>query len=287
LIMTGGIFVGLSTIDLIHTVDEFPPPDTKGVAQSQEVLVGGPATNAAITFSHFGGNATLVTAVGRHALADLVKEELQRRAVTLIDLTPESEASPPISSVWVNRHGRRSVVSVNATGLQIAVSQVDQSTLRKASMLLVDGHSMEGCQAWAAAARSQRIPVVFDGGSWKPGTDQLLRSVDTAICSVDFLPTGCTSEDTAIQYLQVAGVRQVAITHGPNPVRFVDGVHSGLIEVPQVDAIDTTGAGDIFHGAFCFHAASGSSFVEALRAAAGIAAVSCQFRGTREWMSMR
>ena len=75
--MTDGIFVGLSTIDLIHSVDEFPPEDTKAVALSQEVLVGGPAANAAIAFSHLGGKATLVSAVGKHPIALLVKEELR------------------------------------------------------------------------------------------------------------------------------------------------------------------------------------------------------------------
>ena len=285
--MTCGIFVGLSTIDLIHAVDEFPSANQKAVAHSQEVLVGGPAANAAVTFSHLGGSATLVSSVGRHTLATLVKEELRRCAVTLIDITSESDAPPPISSVWVNQRGQRSVVSVNATRLQIAAPQVDQSALRKASILLVDGHSMEACQTWAAAARSNGIPVVLDGGSWKPGTEQLLKSVHTAVCSADFQPPGCTSEDAVIQYLQAVGVRQVAITHGANPVRYADGAHAGLIDVPQVDAVDTAGAGDIFHGAFCFHAANGSRFVDALHEAAGIAAASCQFRGTREWMSVR
>jgi sugar/nucleoside kinase (ribokinase family) len=282
--MRSGIFVGLSTIDLIHTVDEFPPVNTKAVARSQEALVGGPATNAAITFGYLGGNATLVSAVGRHTLAALVKEELQRFAVRLIDLTPASEEPPPISSVWVNQLGQRSVVSVNRARLKIATPQVDRSTLRKAHILLVDGHNMEACQAWAAEARSQMIPVVFDGGSWKPGTEQLLKYVDTAICSADFSPPGCVDEDAVMHYLRAAGVRKVAITHGANPVRFAAGPTTGFFEVPQVDAIDTTGAGDIFHGAFCYYASAGDEFTEALRRAAELAAKSCRFAGTREWM---
>jgi sugar/nucleoside kinase (ribokinase family) len=285
--MASGIFVGLSTIDLVHTVDEFPLADTKAVARSQEVLVGGPATNAAITFSLLGGKATLVTGVGRHPVAGLVKDELRRYAVDLVDLAPQSELFPAISSVWINQYGHRSVVSVNATRIDISGPQVDHSLFREASILLVDGHFMSACQVWAAAARTLGIPVVFDGGSWKPGTDQLLNFVDIAICSADFLPPSCNSDDTVINYLQSADVRQIAITHGATPVRFVDTSHSGFIEVPQVDAIDTTGAGDIFHGAFCFHTANGSSFVEALREAARIATASCQFHGTREWMSVR
>ncbi|MGA9587081.1 MAG: PfkB family carbohydrate kinase [Terracidiphilus sp.] len=285
--MTRGIFVGLSTVDLIHTIDEFPPPDTKAVAQSQEVLVGGPATNAAITFSHLGGRATLISAVGNHQISGLIKEEVRRRKVGLVDMTPESEELPPISSVWVNQRGERNIVSVNTTRFNIPRARIDESILESNNILLVDGHPMEACHAWATAARSLGIPVVFDGGSWKPGTEKLLTSVDAAICSADFLPPGCTDEETVMQYLRTAGVRQVAITHGPNPVRFADGLQTGFIEVPQVDTIDTTGAGDIFHGAFCFHTASGSNFVDALREAISIAAVSCQFRGTRDWMSIR
>ncbi len=75
--MMRGIFVGLSTIDVVYNVDEFPQTNTKVVAQSQSIFVGGPATNAAIAFSRLGGEAALVTAVGRNALANVVREELR------------------------------------------------------------------------------------------------------------------------------------------------------------------------------------------------------------------
>ena len=225
--MASGIFVGLSTIDLVHAVDEFPPANTKAVARSQEVFVGGPATNAAITFSLLGGKATLVSVVGRNPVATLIKDEIQNQEVGFVDLVPQSELLPAISSVWVNQRGQRSVVSVNATRLPSPNQQVNQSLLREASILLVDGHFMSACQVWAAAAQPLGIPVVLDGGSWKPETDELLKFVDTAICSADFLPPGCTSEDTVIQYLQSEGVRRIAITHGANPVRFVDRLAFG------------------------------------------------------------
>ncbi|MGA8740269.1 MAG: PfkB family carbohydrate kinase [Terracidiphilus sp.] len=282
--MTRGIFVGLSTIDLIHTVDEFPSANQKVVARSQAALVGGPASNAAITFSHLGGKATLVSAVGRHKLAALVKEELQHYGVSLVDLAPESEEPPPISSVWVNRQGQRSVVSVNSTHLKIPPAEIDPSILKNAHILLIDGHAMEACLAWAEAARSRGVPVVFDGGSWKPGTEQLLKFADTAICSADFLPPGCTGEGAVIEYLRANGVRQIAITRGANPIRFAAGSSLDSIDVPQVGVVDTSGAGDIFHGAFCYYSSIGFGFVEALRDAARIAAESCRFHGTREWM---
>ncbi len=285
--MTCGIFVGLSTIDLIHTVDEFPEANTKAVAYSQEVLLGGPATNAAITFSYLGGTATLVTAVGRHSLATMVKDELQRYAISLIDLTPESEEPPPISSVWVNQRGQRSIVSVNAARSRIPPPKVNSSKLQEADVLLVDGHLMAACQVWAEAARAAEISAIFDGGSWKPGTEKLLTFVDTAICSADFRPPGCASEGEVVQHLQVAGARHIAITRGSNPVQFVSGSNQGSLEVPQVEVKDTAGAGDIFHGAFCYYASRGLEFMDSLRRASAIAAESCRFHGTREWMRAR
>ena len=58
--MARGIFVGLSTVDIVYRVDEFPLANRKIAAQSQDVFAGGPATNAALAFSHLGGDATLV-----------------------------------------------------------------------------------------------------------------------------------------------------------------------------------------------------------------------------------
>jgi sugar/nucleoside kinase (ribokinase family) len=285
--MASGIFVGLSTIDLIYAVDEFPPANAKAVARSQAILAGGPATNAAIAFSHLGGGASLVSPAGRHALAALLKDELGRYQVQHIDLVPEWDHPPAVSSVWVNGRGQRSVVSMNTTRINIPTPQVDQSKLEKAQILMVDGHSMKACQVWAEAAQSRGVTVVFDGGSWKPGTEQLLRRVDAAICSADFRPPGCADEASTIEYLRSAGVQQVAITHGADPIRVVADTFTGLVEVPHVAVVDTTGAGDIFHGAFCYFSSVGCQFAGALHEASEVAAASCRYHGTREWMQAK
>jgi sugar/nucleoside kinase (ribokinase family) len=76
----------------------------------------------------------------------------------------------------------------------------------------------------------------------------------------------------------------VAITRGGGPIAWSDGSGRGAIHPPQVDALDTLGAGDIFHGAFCHYLAGGSTFVAALEQAARIAALSCTHLGTRAWI---
>lgn len=279
-----GIFVGLSTIDVIYTVAEHPAPNKKLAAESQQIFVGGPATNAAITFAFLGGRTTLVAPIGRHSLANVVVDECSHSGIELIDLAPDSPDLPPISSVWVDSEGQRSVVSANAAGRIIPAAVADHERLAGASILMVDGHAMQACQVWAEAARSAGILVVLDGGSWKPGTDALLKNVDVAICSADFLPPSCTTEGEVIDYLLATGVHNIAITHGASPIRFVSDSGSGFIDVPRVKCVDTTGAGDILHGAFCFYRANDCMFEDALRKAAVLASESCRYRGTRQWM---
>jgi sugar/nucleoside kinase (ribokinase family) len=281
--MTQGVFVGLSTIDIVYSVDVFSSGNTKINANSQDVFVGGPATNASIAFACLGGRASLVTAVGRHSLTRVIKDELGMYSIQLVDLNPGFDAVPVISSVSVDRKGNRHVVSANATRVATPPATIDRSLLERTGIVLVDGHYMQTCQAWAEAAHDRKTPVVFDGGSWKDGTEELLKHVSTAICSADFLPPGCPSRDKVIRFLKGSGVTNIAITDGAKPIHFLSGESSGTLRVPEVKVVDTMGAGDVFHGAFCSFALNGRGFVEALAEAAAIAAESCRYRGAREW----
>jgi sugar/nucleoside kinase (ribokinase family) len=282
--MSVGIFVGLSTIDVVYRVDKFPAADTKIAAQSQDVFVGGPATNAAIAFTHLGGSASLVTASGRHALAEVIRREVESRSIRFLDLNFAFDQPPAISSVTVDEAGRRNVVSANASRITVPPAEVDGQALEQALVVMVDGHFMQASQTWAAAAHARGTPVVLDGGSWKEGTEELLANVSIAICSADFRPPGCSNEENTVRYLKQHGVKHIAITHGAEPVLFESGPSSGTMRVPQVEAVDTMGAGDIFHGAFCYFLSIGHGFIGALAEAAQIASESCRYHGTREWM---
>jgi len=282
--MTKGLFVGLSTIDLVYYLNEFPSANSKAAARSQNLFVGGPATNASVTFAHLGGLTTLVTVVGRHMLSSLIVEEIERYSTQLIDLNPDFKETPAISSIFVNDTGERIVISANASRIIAHPATVDKTLLDEVSVVLLDGHYMQACQAWSETARELGIHVVFDGGSWKEGTDVLLSSVDTAICSGDFLPPGCSTRNDVFAYLKSRGLSSIAITNGAEPIQFLAGGTFGTVPVPQVQALDTMGAGDIFHGAFCYYLSLGKSLRDTLVGAARVASESCQFRGTREWM---
>lgn len=278
-----GLFVGLVTLDLIYLTPTLPDSNQKVVALDYAIAAGGPATNAAVAFQYLGSSARLLGVVGVHALSQLAAADLQKQRVTVIDLAPDRVEPLPTSSILVTQAtGERAVISINATRSQATVNQIPADILQETNIVLIDGHQMAVGQQIAKSAREQQIPVVVDGGSWKPNFEQALAATDYAICSANFRPPGCQTPADVLHYLQVAGIQKIAITQGEQPIIYVDQGQYGEITVPAITAVDTLAAGDIFHGAFC-HFILQTSFQAALAQAAQIAARSCQSFG-RQWM---
>jgi len=277
-----GLFVGLVTLDLIYLAECTPGVNQKVVASEYTVAAGGPATNAAVAFSYLGDRATVMGIVGQAEMAQLIRDDLTSCGVQIADLQPTTTQSPPISSIIVTQAtGERAVVSINAVKSQVN-SDVPEDILADVEIVLIDGHQMAVGKTIAILAKVKKIPVVIDGGSWKPGMSQLLPEVDYAICSANFYPPGCHTSAEVMAYLQGLGIPHIAITHGEKPIEYYWRGESGFLDVPIIQAVDTLGAGDVFHGAFC-HYILRASFPDALAAAAQIAAKSCQFFGTRRW----
>jgi sugar/nucleoside kinase (ribokinase family) len=280
-----GLFVGITTLDLIYGVSHIPQANEKQTAAALEIAAGGPATNAAVTFRHLGDRAKLLSVLGQHPLTDLVRADLDAQQVELLDLMPDRAEPPPLSSILVTEGtGDRAVVSRNAVSLQATASQIPPNLLDGVDIVLVDGHQLEVSVAIAQAAQQQNIPVVLDGGSWKPGLKRVLPFVTYAVCSANFLPPGCDEQAEVVAYLRSAMTSPaIAITQGGATIAYFTQAHSGEIAVPKIQPVDTLGAGDIFHGAFC-HWILQTDFVVALTQAAGVAALACQSFGTRQWL---
>lgn len=273
-----GLFVGLMTLDCIYQAQRPPQANEKLVAQDVMMAAGGPATNAAVAFSALGGTATIMAAVGHHPVTALLREDLAHVGVSIKDLAPQRQTAPPVSSIVVSAaSGERAVISHNALGLQVDHHPVD---LTHVEVVLVDGHQMELSHQVAMAAQSANISVVVDAGSWKPGFDQVLSLATVVIASANFQPP---DGQTALTYLQGLGIPYVAITHGEHPITVSDQGQVSELPVPTTVVVDTLGAGDIFHGAFCY--AWAGDFSAALAQAAQVASLSCQYFGTRAWIA--
>ena len=283
--MSGGsavhvVCVGLATVDLVQRVERLPGTDAKAEALSADVAAGGPATNAAITAAALGATVTLVTAVGAHPLGGLIRADAEAYGVTLLDATPLARTMPPVSAVTVlDATGERTIVSRNARGLEVAVPPGLSEVLATADVVLADGHHPLLARAAAASGR----PLLLDAGSWRPIFAELLPLADVVACSAAFRPPGAGEVRDA---LRAAGVRRGAITRGPEPVSWWSGDEHGEVAVPQVAAVDTAGAGDVFHGALAVALGRGEDLLPALRYAVGIAGIRVRHAGPRAWLGV-
>jgi sugar/nucleoside kinase (ribokinase family) len=270
-----GLFVGMTTLDLIYLAPQLPRSDEKIVAIDSTTAAGGPATNAAVAFQSLGNRAKLLSAIGQHPSTTMIRADLGDLA--LWDLAPDRLESPPISSIIVTQStGDRAVISVNATRFQADVADIPANILQDVAIVLIDGHQMTVGAAIAAQAKTLSIPVAIDGGS-------VLPHVDYAVCSANFHPPGMTKPDAVFDFLAGFGISAMAITQGSEPILYRDHGQSGAIPVPQIQSVDTLGAGDFFHGAFC-HFVLQMPFPEALGQAAAVAGRSCESFGSRSWL---
>ncbi|MHB9856957.1 PfkB family carbohydrate kinase [Streptomyces sp. YIM S03343] len=285
-----GLFVGLCTLDVVQLVDHVPGPDEKQTARDQLAAAGGPAANAAAVFSHLGGAARLLTAIGTHPLGLGVTVDLTRLGVTVTDLAARSTAPPAVSSVLVTvSTGQRAVTSTNAAGHRLAPPGELTGWVEECDVVEFDGHHMDLAVAAGRAARALGRTTVFDGGSWKDGTPDLLPYVDVAVCSADFRPPGVTTAAGTLRFLREHGVVWAAVSRGADPLVWEGPDGGGTVEVPRTRVVDTLGAGDVLHGALTHDLAvrgplTSEGFAEALRGAVEVASSACASFGTRAWM---
>lgn len=276
---------GLATVDVVQTVERMPGANEKVVALGTRVEAGGPALNAAITAALLGMPSRLTAAVGRSPLAEVVRADCATHGVELVDIAADG-FEVPVSSVLVTAAtGERAVVSRNAVGASSWASVDLAGVLEGVSAVLVDGHHLPVAVAVATTAREHGIPVLADAGSWKPGLEALLAHVDVLVASADFgVPSIAGRPDLAD--LLALGPTWVARSAGADPVQWlsVDGA-SGSVTVPQVEVVDTLGAGDVLHGALLAELARHglADLPGSLTRAVAVGASSVRSAGARGW----
>ncbi|HAT49468.1 MAG TPA: ribokinase [Alphaproteobacteria bacterium] len=282
---TVGLFVGVTTLDIQYRIDGFPSPNTKHYADEWGTFVGGPATNAATVFSHLGGTSKLYTGVGNNPFTARIAEDFHNSKIQWEDIFHQQSTTPPIASIFTNRHnGDRTIVTYLPDKTTVDPGLLNLEFLEKVQIFMADGFFLDVAIPLAQKAREKNIPVVFDGGSWKPGLENLIRLTDIAIVSERFSSPNSAANQDVIASLHDWGCTKVAVTRGEKPIIVSEGNGRFELAVEPIHAVDTLAAGDFFHGAFCYDYLKTNDFAASLKQAAHIAGLSCQSFGTRGWL---
>ncbi len=275
--------VGYACHDIVASVDVFPRIDTKAEVRGILEQGGGPAATAAVTIARLGGKAALLSAVGDDERGGRILRELEAEGVDISACVRCDGATSPLSLVIADRAaGTRTILYAGGTMI-LRASDLDPRLITGARVMLVDTDLLEATPGACRLARRVGVPVVLDAGEPKPTVHELLPLADYVVpplATARWL-TGVEEPEGAARALLKGRAKAVVVTMGAEGyvVATLEGVRRG--PAFKVDTVDTTGAGDAFHGAFALALAWGRPVPDAARFAAAVAALKCRAPGGR------
>lgn len=278
--------VGYACIDINFNAPHHPAADEKVRASAMHSCGGGPAANAAVTIARLGGRAAFAGYLGNDAFGDAHLREFAEAGVQTPGIH-RGEAPTPVAAVTIKPDGQRSIVDYRTPS---ALAPEDALTLAAAParVLLVDGHQPLLSLKLVDEARRLGIPSVLDAGSINDGTLLLYNKVDYLITSEKFARQFSGEDDPRTALAALDGTAPfIAVTWGADGVYWQDEEGQHHKPAFDIEAVDTTGAGDAFHGAFALGLAQGLALHSNLRRACATAALTCLKAGARSALPER
>lgn len=277
--------VGLNATDTLLIVPRFPAYAGKARIQEEFVKPGGQVASALAACSRLGLRTRYIGAVGDDEKGRIQLQSLVEAGVDASDVLIRKNCASQSAYIIVDAAtGERTVFWRRDDSLHIAPSEIRPEQIASARLLHIDGHDTPAVARAASLAREHGIPVSVDVDTIYPGFDLVLPNVDYLVASLEF-PANWTGERDPFKALEILQdeykMRVAAMTLGVNgSLARVDG-RFHYAPAYAVDAVDTTGAGDVFHGAFCYAVLQGMAMREILDFSNAMAALNCTALGAR------
>jgi sulfofructose kinase len=279
--------VGLNATDTIIHISEFPQCGSKVEYETEIVSPGGQVASTVVACQTWGLTTRYVGKLGDDAAAKLHAAEFLRTGVEA-QLIHVPGAPSARSLILVDAYGERTVLCRRDERVTLQPEELQREWIVNARALHVDGHDTAAATLAARWARAARVPVIADLDETYPGVDALIENVDYLIVSRD-LPRRLTGEANltlALQQLERRyGCSLTAATLGADGVLAWDGEHLHHAPAYRVRAVDTTGAGDIFHAGFIYAFLQGWTLQRRLDFSCAAAAMNCMAEGARGGIS--
>lgn len=272
--------VGQASYDLVFSVARHPGPDEKSTASAFAACGGGPAANAAVAVARLGYRAAFAGYLGGDFYGDIHLQELGREDVRTETVYRGAEPTP-LSVILVKPDGRRTVVNYRQAPAH-PPARLPARFSPRPKVILFDGHEPHLSPVLLEYARRERIATVLDAGSVHAGTLAMIGAVDWLVASEKFARDFTGEKDAAAAAERLG--RQapgVVVTLGAGGLVWRTRAGSGRVAAFAVAAVDTTGAGDAFHGAFAAGLAAKMKWPQLLRYASAVGALACTRFGAR------
>jgi len=276
---------GIAVLDEVFRVGEFPLPDNKVEASDFITIGGGCAANAAVAIVRLGGKVTFAAPLGgpagQNAVGDAIGDRLVRglteEGVDCGGCVRVPGARTPVSAIFINARGDRTIATYRDHRLNAAVPKDPDSLVAGVDAVLVDNRFAGFVTPICRAARRAGLPVVIDADRPTVETEALFAIGTHVIFSGECLRLTTGTDDLAAGLARMAQFTDafIAVSNGPLPVLWREDRAIREMAVFPITAVDTLGAGDVFHGAFALALAEGCEIAAAMRFAAASAGLKC------------
>jgi len=272
---------GIIVLDEVFRVEEFPQPDGKVQATGFFTVNGGCAANAAVAIARLGGRAALAGPLGgppgEDDNGDRVLAALAREHVDCTFCQRVSGLPTALSAIFMNTRGDRTIVTYRDQRIAATMPRDADAIAAAADLVMADNRYPAFVTPICAAARRRDIPVVIDGDRPTAEDDPLFKLATHLIFSSECLRATTGADDLADGLARMARRTGafLAVSNGPDDILFIADGKLCRLPVFAIDAVDTLGAGDAFHGGFALALAEGKGEVEAMRFGAAVAGIKC------------
>ena len=275
---------GQCCLDYLALTDEYPAEDRK--AEFGELLIqgGGPVATALVCLSRLGRTTSLIGSAGDDDFGRIIKAGLEQEGVGTDHLLLRPGAASQFAFILANpQHSTRTVHWTRGTAAPVEPERLPRELIINSRVLHLDGLHAEASLAAARMAREAGVRVVLDIGTLRGHTLELIKYADHVIASEVFKEAFAPDADPAeaVRRLRALGPGAAVITLGRSGSVGVEGGPSVFQPIFPVRAVDTTAAGDAFHGGYIQALLMGLDLAGRMRFASAVAALNCTALGGR------
>lgn len=279
--------LGQCAFDSLFIIDSFPAPDTKMEIAEWAAAGGGPVATALVSLSRLGIDCSFYGIIGDDEAGRKISSSLQDEHIDISSLLVRPGAESQVAFIAVEKKsGKRTIFWKRPSARPLRPHELPEDFLDDADFLLVDGLMAEASMFAAKKARQRNVPVMLDAGRVREGMIELAQECDYVVCSEEFAVEFAGSEDPcdmekAIRRIKLFNTKATTITLGERGSITLSGNDSFQTPAFSVDVIDTTGAGDVFHGGYIYGLLQKWDIKEVVRFASAFAALKCRKLGGR------
>ncbi len=277
--------VGLNATDTLLVVPHFPAYAGKIPFEEEIISPGGQVASAVVACARLGLRSKYIGTVGDDERGRIQMESLLASGVNLDHVQRRRGCPNQSAYIIIDRGtGERTVLWSRPDCLRIDPAEIAPEQILCGRLLHIDGHDTPAVAHAARIAHDAGIPVTVDVDTIYHGFDRVLPYVDYLIASSEF-PAQWTNERDPFRALKMIqneyGMRVAAMTLGAHGALALENRRFLYSPAFVVNCVDTTGAGDVFHGAFCYSVLQGMSLADALDFSNAKAALNCTALGAR------